>query len=74
MFYGFSINPALALLYGAMLRFQEVVKLGTPLTPISTCTKTLISGRFTIQQKLGRGSFGTVYLVSDKRAKGEEQL
>nr|XP_020662537.1 serine/threonine-protein kinase Nek11 isoform X1 [Pogona vitticeps]XP_020662538.1 serine/threonine-protein kinase Nek11 isoform X1 [Pogona vitticeps] len=56
-----------------MLRFQEVVKPGTPLTPVSTCTKTLISGRYTIQQKLGRGSFGTVYLVFDKRAKGEEE-
>lgn len=58
-----------------MLKFQEVVKNGTPLTPISTCSKTLIAGRYTVQQKLGRGSFGTVYLVSDKKAKkGEESL
>ncbi|XP_061442536.1 serine/threonine-protein kinase Nek11 isoform X5 [Rhineura floridana] len=57
-----------------MLRFQEVVKHGTPLPPMSTCSKTLIAGRYTIQQKLGRGSFGTVYLVSDKKAKEEEHL
>ncbi|XP_034986177.1 serine/threonine-protein kinase Nek11 isoform X1 [Zootoca vivipara] len=56
-----------------MLRFQEVAKHGAPLMPISTCSKTLIAGRYTIQQKLGRGSFGTVYLVSDKKAKEEEE-
>ncbi|XP_054847487.1 serine/threonine-protein kinase Nek11 isoform X2 [Eublepharis macularius] len=56
-----------------MLRFQEVVKHSPSFTSISTCSKALIAGRYTIQQKLGRGSFGTVYLVSDKKAK-EEQL
>uniref|UniRef100_A0A8D2Q933 Serine/threonine-protein kinase Nek11 n=1 Tax=Varanus komodoensis TaxID=61221 RepID=A0A8D2Q933_VARKO len=57
-----------------MLRFQEVVKCGPPLATISTGSKTLIAGRYSIQQKLGHGSFGTVYLVSDKRTKEEEQL
>ncbi|XP_042333279.1 serine/threonine-protein kinase Nek11 isoform X2 [Sceloporus undulatus] len=57
-----------------MLRFQEVVKPGTPLTSLSTGSKTLIAGRYAILQKLGRGSFGTVYLASDKKAKGEEEL
>nr|XP_056713045.1 serine/threonine-protein kinase Nek11 [Euleptes europaea] len=61
------------MLHGEMLRFQEVVKHGPSFTPISTCSKALIAGRYTVQQKLGRGSFGTVYLVSDKKAK-EEQL
>ncbi|KAM6450853.1 serine/threonine-protein kinase Nek11 isoform 2-T2 [Liasis olivaceus] len=56
-----------------MLKFQEVVKHGTSFTPISTQSKTLIAGRYNIHQKLGRGSFGTVYLVSDKKAKEEEQ-
>ncbi|XP_015281315.1 PREDICTED: serine/threonine-protein kinase Nek11 [Gekko japonicus] len=57
-----------------MLRFQEVVTHGSSFTSISTCSKALIAGRYTVQQKLGRGSFGTVYLVSDKKAKDEEQL
>ncbi|XP_062980456.1 serine/threonine-protein kinase Nek11 [Elgaria multicarinata webbii] len=56
-----------------MLRFQEVVKHGSPLATISTCSKTLIAGRYDIHQKLGRGSFGTVYLVTDKKAKREEE-
>ncbi|XP_067326314.1 serine/threonine-protein kinase Nek11 [Anolis sagrei] len=55
-----------------MLRFQEV-KPGTSLTSISAGPKALIAGRYTIQQKLGCGSFGTVYLVSDKKAKGGEE-
>nr|XP_016849891.1 PREDICTED: serine/threonine-protein kinase Nek11 [Anolis carolinensis] len=55
-----------------MLRFQEV-KPGTSLTSVSAGSKTLIAGRYTIQQKLGCGSFGTVYLVSDKKAKGGEE-
>ncbi|XP_026577627.1 serine/threonine-protein kinase Nek11 [Pseudonaja textilis] len=56
-----------------MLKFQETVKHGTSFIPISIHSKTLIAGRYNIYQKLGRGSFGTVYLVSDKKAK-EEQL
>nr|XP_060637808.1 serine/threonine-protein kinase Nek11 [Anolis sagrei ordinatus] len=55
-----------------MLRFQEV-KPGTSLTSISAGPKALIAGRYTIQQKLGCGSFGTVYLVFDKKAKGGEE-
>ncbi|KAM3822352.1 serine/threonine-protein kinase Nek11 isoform 3-T3 [Vipera latastei] len=57
-----------------MLKFQEVVKHGTSFTPISIHSKTLIAGRYSIYQKLGCGSFGTVYLISDKKAKEEEQL
>ncbi|KAM4029217.1 serine/threonine-protein kinase Nek11 [Anomaloglossus baeobatrachus] len=42
--------------------------------PLSACTDTLIAKRYLIQQRLGRGSFGTVYLVLDKKAKEEEKL
>ncbi|XP_053322307.1 serine/threonine-protein kinase Nek11 [Spea bombifrons] len=38
------------------------------------CTETLIAKRYFVQQRLGRGSFGTVYLVLDKKAKDEEKL
>ncbi|XP_032093864.1 serine/threonine-protein kinase Nek11 [Thamnophis elegans] len=57
-----------------MLKFQEAVKHGTSFTPIFIHSKALIAGRYNIYQKLGHGSFGTVYLVSDKKAKEEEQL
>ncbi|XP_075068539.1 serine/threonine-protein kinase Nek11 [Mixophyes fleayi] len=42
--------------------------------PLSACPDILIAKRYLIQQKLGRGSFGTVYLVLDKKAKEEENL
>ncbi|XP_039192163.1 serine/threonine-protein kinase Nek11 isoform X1 [Crotalus tigris] len=57
-----------------MLKFQEAIKHGTSFTPISIHSKTLIAGRYNIYQKLGCGSFGTVYLISDKKTKEEEQL
>ncbi|KAM9308133.1 serine/threonine-protein kinase Nek11 [Gastrophryne carolinensis] len=42
--------------------------------PLSAKPDTLIAKRYLIQQKLGRGGFGTVYLVLDKKAKEEEKL
>ncbi|KAM7176811.1 serine/threonine-protein kinase Nek11 [Macrochelys suwanniensis] len=57
-----------------MLKFQEAVKHVSGSAPISTCSETLIARRYVLQQKLGRGSFGTVYLVSDKKAKQGEEL
>ncbi|KAM8967494.1 serine/threonine-protein kinase Nek11 isoform 2-T2 [Pelodytes ibericus] len=40
----------------------------------SAGTDALIAKRYLVQQRLGRGSFGTVYLVLDKKAKDEEDL
>ncbi|XP_063308245.1 serine/threonine-protein kinase Nek11 [Pelobates fuscus] len=41
---------------------------------LSGCTDSLIAKRYLLQQRLGRGSFGTVYLVLDKKAKDDENL
>ncbi|NP_001072436.1 serine/threonine-protein kinase Nek11 [Xenopus tropicalis] len=41
--------------------------------PLSACTDTLIAKRYLLQQRLGKGSFGTVYLVIDKKAKDEQE-
>ncbi|XP_051818682.1 serine/threonine-protein kinase Nek11 isoform X2 [Antechinus flavipes] len=57
-----------------MLRFQEAAKCVAVSTSVSTHSKTLIARRYVLQQKLGSGSFGTVYLVSDKKAKQGEEL
>ncbi|XP_006117644.2 serine/threonine-protein kinase Nek11 isoform X1 [Pelodiscus sinensis] len=57
-----------------MLKFQEALKPVSGSTPMSTCSEILIARRYVLQQKLGRGSFGTVYLVSDKKAKQGEEL
>ncbi|XP_053077437.1 serine/threonine-protein kinase Nek11 isoform X11 [Acinonyx jubatus] len=56
-----------------MLKFQEAAKCVSGPIALSAYPKTLIARRYVVQQKLGSGSFGTVYLVSDKKAKqGEE--
>ncbi|XP_072507417.1 serine/threonine-protein kinase Nek11 isoform X2 [Notamacropus eugenii] len=57
-----------------MLKFQEAAKCVSVSTTVSTHSKTLIARRYVLQQKLGSGSFGTVYLVSDKKAKQGEEL
>uniref|UniRef100_A0A5F8GJB5 Serine/threonine-protein kinase Nek11 n=1 Tax=Monodelphis domestica TaxID=13616 RepID=A0A5F8GJB5_MONDO len=57
-----------------MLKFQEAAKCVSVSTAVSTHSKTLIARRYVLQQKLGSGSFGTVYLVSDKKAKPGEEL
>ncbi|XP_032766311.1 serine/threonine-protein kinase Nek11 [Rattus rattus] len=55
-----------------MLKFQETAKCGP--TAIPVYPPTVIARRYVLQQKLGSGSFGTVYLVSDKKAKLGEEL
>uniref|UniRef100_A0A452GL26 Serine/threonine-protein kinase Nek11 n=1 Tax=Gopherus agassizii TaxID=38772 RepID=A0A452GL26_9SAUR len=57
-----------------MLKFQEAIKHISDSARISTSSETLIARRYVLQRKLGRGSFGTVYLVSDKKAKQGEEL
>lgn len=59
---------------GAMLKFQEAAKYVSGSVAVSTYPKTLIARRYVLQQKLGSGSFGTVYLVSDKKATQGEEL
>ncbi|OXB65932.1 hypothetical protein ASZ78_002680 [Callipepla squamata] len=57
-----------------MLKFQETTKLVG--FSKSNCARldAPIAGRYTIQRKLGNGSFGSVYLVSDRKAKQGDEL
>lgn len=66
------MNKPVFILFGAMLKFQETAKCGP--TAIPVYPPTVIARRYVLQQKLGSGSFGTVYLVSDKKAKHGEEL
>ncbi|NXM54796.1 NEK11 kinase, partial [Illadopsis cleaveri] len=57
-----------------MLKFQETAKHVTVARFNSACSDTVIARRYTIQRKLGNGSFGSVYLVNDRKAKQGEEL
>ncbi|XP_063011849.1 serine/threonine-protein kinase Nek11 isoform X2 [Melospiza melodia melodia] len=57
-----------------MLKFQETAKHITVARFNSACSDAVIARRYTIQRKLGNGSFGSVYLVNDKKAKQGEEL
>nr|XP_041570429.1 serine/threonine-protein kinase Nek11 isoform X6 [Taeniopygia guttata] len=59
------------LLQREMLKFQETVK-HVAVGFNSACSDAVIARRYTIQRKLGNGSFGSVYLVNDRKAKREE--
>ncbi|NWX83761.1 NEK11 kinase, partial [Nothoprocta pentlandii] len=52
-----------------MLKFQETAKQVAVARSNSSCSDALFARRYIIQRKLGNGSFGSVYLVSDKKAK-----
>ncbi|NXP04027.1 NEK11 kinase, partial [Thinocorus orbignyianus] len=56
-----------------MLKFQET-KHVTVARFTSACSDAMIARRYTIQRKLGNGSFGSVYLVSDRKSKQGEEL
>ncbi|XP_003207276.1 serine/threonine-protein kinase Nek11 isoform X1 [Meleagris gallopavo] len=57
-----------------MLKFQETAKHVSVSSSNSACSDAAIARRYTIQRKLGNGSFGSVYLVSDKKAKQGDEL
>ncbi|XP_027531332.1 serine/threonine-protein kinase Nek11 isoform X1 [Neopelma chrysocephalum] len=57
-----------------MLKFQETAKHVAVARFNSACQDAVIARRYTIQRKLGNGSFGSVYLVSDRKAKQGEEL
>uniref|UniRef100_A0A8C3QYJ5 Serine/threonine-protein kinase Nek11 n=1 Tax=Cyanoderma ruficeps TaxID=181631 RepID=A0A8C3QYJ5_9PASS len=57
-----------------MLKFQETTKPVTVARFNSACSDAVIARRYTIQRKLGNGSFGSVYLVNDRKAKQGEEL
>ncbi|KFW72204.1 Serine/threonine-protein kinase Nek11, partial [Pygoscelis adeliae] len=57
-----------------MLKFQETAKHVTVARFNSACSDAVIARRYAIQRKLGNGSFGSVYLVSDRKAKQGEEL
>ncbi|XP_050171524.1 serine/threonine-protein kinase Nek11 isoform X4 [Myiozetetes cayanensis] len=57
-----------------MLKFQETAKRVTVARFNSACRDAVIARRYTVQRKLGNGSFGSVYLVSDRKAKQGEEL
>ncbi|XP_067910305.1 serine/threonine-protein kinase Nek11 isoform X2 [Heterodontus francisci] len=56
-----------------MPKFQEATKSVTN-TSATVCIESLIAGRYLVQEKLGRGSFGMVYLVLDKKSRKGEEL
>ncbi|XP_059703486.1 serine/threonine-protein kinase Nek11 isoform X2 [Haemorhous mexicanus] len=57
-----------------MLKFQETAKHVPVARFNSACSDAVIARRYTIQRKLGNGSFGSVYLVNDRKAKQGEKL
>ncbi|NXS56668.1 NEK11 kinase, partial [Brachypteracias leptosomus] len=58
-----------------MLKFQEAAKHHVGVAGCSSaCSGAVVAGRFHVQRRLGRGSFGSIYLVSDRKARQGEEL
>ncbi|NXY87138.1 NEK11 kinase, partial [Alcedo cyanopectus] len=57
-----------------MLKFQEARRHVAVAGFHSACPGAVVARRYTVQRKLGNGSFGSVYLVSDRKAKQGEEL
>ncbi|XP_067853818.1 serine/threonine-protein kinase Nek11 [Heptranchias perlo] len=57
-----------------MPKFQEVPKSDTNTSAATVCTESLIARRYLVKERLGRGSFGMVYLVLDKKSRKGEEL
>ncbi|NXN92987.1 NEK11 kinase, partial [Rhinopomastus cyanomelas] len=57
-----------------MLKFQEAAKHAAVARIASAGSGAVVARRYMIQRKLGNGSFGSVYLVSDRKAKQGEEL
>ncbi|NXG46139.1 NEK11 kinase, partial [Psilopogon haemacephalus] len=57
-----------------MLKFQETAKQVSAASFDSACSDAVVARRYSVERKLGRGSFGNVYLVSDRKAKQGEEL
>lgn len=62
------------LLHREMLKFQEAAKHVSVARLNCARSDAVIARRYTVQRKLGNGSFGSVYLVSDRKAKQGEEL
>ncbi|NWU93001.1 NEK11 kinase, partial [Upupa epops] len=57
-----------------MLKFQEAAKHAAVARIAPAGSGAVVARRYMVQGKLGNGSFGSVYLVSDRKAKHGEEL
>uniref|UniRef100_A0A4W3IC16 Serine/threonine-protein kinase Nek11 n=1 Tax=Callorhinchus milii TaxID=7868 RepID=A0A4W3IC16_CALMI len=57
-----------------MPKFREAIKCITGASAGIVCTEPLIARRYLVKERLGRGSFGMVSLVLDKKARKGEEL